>query len=388
MRRFPVVIWLIIGASYASLLVCAFTGGYVMSPELSALVNEQLASLPPFDSVWRLIEQEFYGDLPPAEVRARAAARGMLAVLDDPYTSLVDPQPAVREQQRLAGRYGDIGISLWWTPGGERVGLTPYPDGPAADAGVRVGDYLLAVDGAKVLTQTLSLEDLTWELQGEVGTTVTLGLLRPPSEWLTVTITRTEVLHPSVQWRTLEGNIGYLKIAMFTSQTAAETEEALDALIEIGVGALILDLRGNYGGVIAPLPQIGGMFLPENAVLYYVTEHHQERGIRVIMKDVTFSEPVTVLVDGGTASASEILAGALQDHERAHLIGEPTYGKGSVQSLYPLSDGSSLHLTTAVWYTPKHKLLDGVGLQPDLEISATPGQDAVLDAAIAYIEQN
>jgi carboxyl-terminal processing protease len=310
----------------------------------------------------------------------------MLAVINDPYTSLVDPQPAKQEQQRLAGRYGDIGLDLWWTPGGGNIGLTPYPDSPAAEAGVRESDYLLAVNGAPVATQTLSLEDLRWTLQGEVGTTVTLGLLRPPSDRFTVTVARDEVLHPSVQWRVLESDVGYLKIAMFTNQTAHEVAEALNALLETGVQALVLDLRGNYGGVIAPLPQIGGMFLPEDTVLYVVTEHHEEHAIHVIIEDVIFDGPVAVLVDSGTASASEILAGALQDHDRAQLIGAPTYGKGSVQSLYPLSDGSNLHLTTAVWLTPAHKQLDGVGLRPDLEIDALPGQDAALDAAIAYLE--
>jgi carboxyl-terminal processing protease len=386
MRRFPVVIWLVVGAVYASLLVCAFTGGYVMSPELGALVTEKIAPLPPFGSVWALIEQEFYGDLPPADVRVRAAARGMLEALNDPYTSIVDPQPAKHEQQRLAGRYGDVGLSLWWTPGGGHIGLTPYPEGPAAQAGICEGDYLLAVDGTTLITQTLTLEDLGWALQGEVGTTVTLGILHPPSERLTVTVKRNEVLHPSVEWRVLEGKMGYLKIAMFTSQTAAEVAEALKTFQVTGVHGLVLDLRGNYGGVIAPLPSIGGMFLPEDAVIYYVTEHHQEHAIRVIIGDVAFKKPVAVLVDHGTASASEILAGALQDHERAILIGGPTYGKGSVQSLYPLSDGSNLHLTTAVWTTPKHKQLDGVGLQPDLAVEAAPGQDMALDAAIAHLE--
>jgi carboxyl-terminal processing protease len=121
-------------------------------------------------------------------------------------------------------------------------------------------------------------------------------------------------------------------------------------------------------------------------VLYVITEHHEERAIHVIIDDVIFDGPVAVLVDSGTASASEILAGALQDHKRAQLIGVPTYGKGSVQSLYPLSDGSNLHLTTAVWLTPNHKQLDSVGLQPDFEIEAIPGQDAALDAALAYLE--
>lgn len=307
----------------------------------------------------------------------------MLTTLNDPYTILVDPQPAQQEQQRLAGRYGDVGVTLWWLPG-DGIGLTPYPDSPAARAGVLEGDRLLAIAG-QPLTGTLTLDEVSWQLRGEAETPITLTLLQhSPTLTQTLTVVREEVLHPSVTWRWVdaEAGIGYLDNNIFTDQSAVEIRQILGGAT--GLHALILDLRGNGGGVIAPLTEIGGMFLPPGTTMYYEVKQGQETPIKV--QDTSlFNGPLAVLVDGNTASAAEILAAALQEREHTVLVGEPTFGKGSIQALYPLRDGSTLHVTNGIWLTSRHKHLDGKGLQPEILVTSAPGQDTVLEAALEQL---
>lgn len=339
--------------------------------------------LPVLDEAWQLVIEDFYGVLPPAETRMRGAIRGLLATLDDPYTVLLDPEPAREEQQRLSGRIGSIGVSLWWAGDGA-IALAPHPDSPAAAAGVRMGDRLLAIDGVR-LDGVRDLDAVARRFEGDVGTTLTLTLQRDAAEF-TLTLTRAEAVQPSVQWRVLEGapHIGYLRLQLFTAETAEEVRQALATLQDRGVSALVLDLRGNGGGMLADLDAIAGLFLPSGATLYYDVRGAQERQVTV-RGPQQFHKPLLVLVDGSTASAAEILAAALRDQARATLIGAQTYGKGSIQALYPLQDGSVLHVTHAVWLTPNRERLDGVGLTPDIPVEPRPGADAVLETAVAYL---
>jgi carboxyl-terminal processing protease len=384
---------------YVSLLVLTFLSGFLLARNASppwtsaptsrgdaVKVNAGYADapLPPLAEAWVLTERQFYGAVPTEEERLRGAVRGLLETLGDPYTVLLDPHPAQQEQQRLSGRYGDAGLALWWTLDGH-IGVTPFPDSPAEDAGVQQGDYLLRVDG-ELVTNTQDLDAVAWELQGEVGTTVTLSLLRPPTPAFTLTVERDEVLHPSIQWRMLDvaSGIGYLQITLFTDQTAQEVDKAIAALKDQGAQALILDLRGNGGGVVAPLPRTLGIFMSQGTVVYYEIRQRDERPVRARGPRV-FEGPLAVLVDSGTASASEIFVAALQEQGRATIVGQPTFGKGSIQALYNLQDGSTLHLTNAVWLTPQRQRLDGVGVHPDLLVDPQPGQDAELDAAVMYL---
>ena len=367
-------------------LVGAFGGGVWAStqPAVQAILANVRTPLPPFGEAWTLTQQQFYGPLPPPDVRMRGAIRGVLETLDDPYTVLLDPPAAQQEQRQLAGRYGDVGVALWWTVDGG-IGLSPFPDGPAAIAGVREGDRLLSVDGVPV-TGTLNLDDVSRQFYGEVGTTVTLELLRPPTPALTVTVERDEVLHPSVRWRWIDAGkgIGYLRIAIFTDQTATEVRDLLSEAVRHPLNALVVDVRSNGGGVVAPLPAIAGVFLERGSTLYYEVERRNEAAVRA-KGEMLFAGPLAIVVDGGTASAAEIFAAALHENNRAVLVGQPTFGKGSIQRLYPLSDGSTLHITSAVWLTPERHRLDGEGLQPDLLIVPVEGQDAALSAALAYL---
>jgi len=367
-------------ALLALLVLLAFLGGWRAAPAVQARWATWRQPLPPLAEARYWLAQEFYGPLPPSETLTRGAIRGLLETLGDRYTILVDPQPAQQEKQRLAGRYGDVGVTLWWFPGGG-IGLSPTPGGPAT--ALQEGDQLLAVNGTDV-TAARTLDEVAWQLVGEVGTPVTLTVLRPPT--LTVTLVRAEVLHPSVQARVLDqaAGIGYIGVSLFTELTPEELQAAVTGLQAAGAQqALVLDLRNNGGGVIAPLPRIGALFLPPGTPLYRVTERGNEETVTAADLDrPPFTGPLVVLVNGGTASAAEILAAALHEHGRAALVGRQTFGKGSIQALYPLRDGSTLHITTAIWLTPGGQPLDGVGLEPDQTVEEQPGRDAVLEAAL------
>jgi carboxyl-terminal processing protease len=375
-------------------LAASFFGGLVVSPDVEAYIAGRTMPLRPLGEVWVYLEQEFYGELPPPEERARGAIRGMLALTGDPYTILLDPAPAQAESVRLSGREGNIGVTLWETPEGD-LAIDPYPDGPAARAGVNEGDHLLKIDeldltavesDGELFTPFAMARDA---LRGEPGSEVTLTLLRPPTLLLTTTIVREEVRRPSIEWRMVTEEIGYLDLDIFTHETATEMEEALLDLQDEGLRALILDLRGNGGGVVAPVPRIGGHFLGAGETIYFETTEGQEETVTTYEGElaVVFEGPLAILVDGGTASAAEMVAASLAEHGRATLIGRHTYGKASIQALYPLQDGSVLHVTRAVWLTPQRNRLDGIGIEPELVVEHQADRDADLQRARAYLEE-
>jgi carboxyl-terminal processing protease len=235
------------------------------------------------------------------------------------------------------------------------------------------------------------VDDVRASLHGEVGTAVTLSISRPPTPPFDLTITREEIQVPSVTWRMLDRipGVGYMRIESFTARTGEETTSALQGLQEAGISGLVLDLRGNSGGLIEPAVDTASQFLRDGLVLVEMRRDAEERTFPVRDGGVATEVPLAVLVDGGTASAAEIVAGALQDRDRAPLIGEPTFGKGAVQLIYDLSDGSSLHVTAAMWVTPDRHQIEGQGLVPDVNVPRGDGpQDEQLDRAVVYLEQH
>jgi len=244
------------------------------------------------------------------------------------------------------------------------------------------------VDGQEVTGATAIDEVRAW-VHGEEGTDVTLRISRPPTPPFDVTITREEIEMPSVAWRVLDEapDVGYLHVETFTERTGDEVIAALQNLqTDRAVSALVLDLRGNAGGLINPAVTTASQFLREGVVLIELSRDAEERSLEVRNGGVATDIPLAVLVDGGTASAAEIVAGALQDYGRAPLFGEPTFGKGAVQLIYDLSDGSSLHVTSAIWLTPNRHRLDGQGLTPDVVVAPEDGPgDEQLDRAVDYL---
>ena len=352
------------------------TVGHAEPPVNEGLMNE----------AWRIVESDFYGDIPSEQTRTYGAIKGSVQTLDDPYTYFIEPEPAVREQERLQGKFGGIGAYLTLDEQG-RVVLTPMVDRPAARAGVEKGDILLTIDGAP-LPEPADLDQITDMIRGEVGTKVLLTVQRG-EQTLDIPVERAEIELPSVIWRPVEEapDAGYIRIERFSGLTDREFSQALNELMQQGADrAFIIDLRGDPGGLVDAAVAVAGHFLDGGVVLIEKhadgsqKEYRAESGV-----DVPVETPVILLVDGNTASAAEILAGALQDAGRATLVGEKTYGKGSIQRIHRLSDGSALHVTFAKWFTPNDRAIDGSGLEPDVVVESSPDHDSYMEKALELL---
>jgi carboxyl-terminal processing protease len=347
-----------------------------------------------FWEVWQLVEKDFIGALPNSQDRVYGAIRGSLAALNDPYTAFVEPQPHQREKEDLRGSFGGIGVTMRRNAQGDLV-LTPLPDSPALKAGVQDGDVMLEVDG-KPITATMPFDAIAAVVRGQVGTQVRITVRREgQSELIYFTITRQVIDTPSASSRILDGSpqIGYIAIDRFTERSGSEVQSAIKDLKQKGAQQIVLDLRDNGGGLLDSAVDVASQFIGEGVVLYEKQKGQDERTFQVKPGGLATDLPMVVLVNHGTASASEIVAGALRDHGRATLIGEQTFGKGSVQHIYDLTDGSSLHVTAAEWFTPDHHQLTGNGLKPDIAVSRSSddlaaGRDSQLDQAVTFLKES
>lgn len=383
-----------------ALLLIAFVAGYLLrswqlgSVPLSAPagvagsaaeVTEPIIQDELYQQVWSLLERDFYGDAPTMRERLYGSVRGLAESYDDPYTYFVEPQPRELERDQLRGSFGGIGAYI--DPTQDGFILRPMEDQPAARAGVMAGDRLVAVDDQPI-TEEIDLDTVLGWVRGEVGSEVCLDLERPdpaggaPAS-LRICVVRAEIETPSVEWRILDddpaqANVGYIRHTLFSERSADEMLRAIQELQEAGADRFILDLRGNPGGLVDTAVAVADLWLDEGVVLYERQASGQERTFSSTPGDVSRGAPLVVLVDHGSASASEIVAGALRDRSRALLVGEQTFGKGSVQLVHDLVDHSSLHVTTARWYTPDWGAIDGVGLTPDIVVE--PGNDPLARA--------
>lgn len=383
------------------LAVVAFAAGYLVNDfvELRQApagnssngdsIEEEFAV---FWEAWRYVEQSYIGEVPPAKQIVYGAIRGAVSALQDPYTLFIEP--AVREEERetLRGNFGGIGATITRNEAGDVV-LTPIPGNPAEAAGILDGDVLLAVDG-RAVTDEMTVEVIVEQIRGEKGTTVTLTVRHPGAvDPVDITIERADILIPSVSARILVDapEIGYIQLTRFSGESSNEVARAITNLQEQGAETLILDLRQNGGGLLDAAVDISDHFLTDGPILYQRSKSANEQAFMADGEAIAGDMPLVILVDGGTASSSEIVAGALQDRDRAILIGTRTFGKGSVQLVYDLSDGSSIHVTSARWFTPEHHQIDQQGLEPDIVVEPTQeaiadGRDEILNRAVEYLQ--
>lgn len=366
------------------------------SSDLTAIPGRVLhpaAEEPPqfeiFWEAWGYVERDFYGQLPASDKElAYGAIRGMLQGVGDPYTYFIEPSDHEIEEAQLEGRHGGIGAEYVMADG-YLVVVAVLEDSPAALAGISTGDVIVAVDGTDVLG--LSQNEAILLIRGkEVGTEAVLTILREgESEPLTVTVVREEVEVPTVIWELQEGGVGYVRITFFGARTSGELSAALKELKSSGADELILDLRDNPGGMVTTAVDVVGQFIDTGVVFYERDKEGNDKVFNARRGGEATSIPLAVLVNRGTASASEIVGGAIQDHDRGVLFGERTFGKGSLQSIHELSDNSSIHVTIAQWLTPDRHQIDGAGLLPNVEVipseeALAEGRDPQLEAALAY----
>jgi carboxyl-terminal processing protease len=341
---------------------------------------------PLLNEVQSLIDTAYLREQPNPETRQYGAIRGMLQTLDDRYTFFVDPPVAQSESDVLAGTYGGVGVQIQRFENGDLV-MFPFEESPAIEAGIEEGDILVAIDGERV-TYEVRQDVIDQMLRGEVkrNNGVDVTFVRDGDE-LTVFVKFGVINVPSVVWRTLSEDqpIGYLQILRFTNRTPDEVNQALEELNATSIKGLILDLRNNNGGLLKESVDAASLLLDGGVVLYERSlggEETFEAETGSLISDI----PVVVLVNGGTASAAELVAGALRDRQRAILIGQQTFGKGTVQQIFRLSDDSSIHITSAEWLTPGRNQISGVGLEPDISmIPDENGRDVELGEAIRYL---
>lgn len=352
--------------------------------------SETETGYPLLDEVQNLIDQYYLREQPDYTQRQYAAIRGVISSLDDRYTFFIDPPVAQSESDVLAGTYGGIGVLLGRNELGEFV-LFPFLDSPAIRAGIEDNDRLVAVNGTR-LTISEQQDAVDQMLRGEVleGNGVEIAVVKHTTgEEVTVFIPFEVINVPSVVWRVLEEDtrIGYIQILRFTNRTPEELTTAVADLRSANVEALILDLRNNAGGLLQESVTVADEFL-DGGVVLYERSRDSERTFDAQPGGAITDLPLVVLVDVGTASAAELVAGAIRDSGRGIIIGQTTFGKGTVQQIFRLSDQSSIHITSAEWFTPNNSTIEGVGLVPDITmIPDENGRDVEIGEAIRHLQQ-
>jgi carboxyl-terminal processing protease len=323
-----------------------------------------------FSDVFGRIKNDYVESVEDKELLENAI-RGMLTGLD-PHSSYLDVEQFKELQVGTTGQFGGLGIEVGMENGFVKV-IAPIDDTPAQRAGIQAGDLIIRLDDTPVKGMTLN--DAVKVMRGEPGTDIKLTIVREGLDKpLQVTITRDIIKVKSVKRRTLEPGYGYLRISQFQSKTADYLEDAIGDLKkenDDNLKGLVLDLRNNPGGVLNGAVAVSDAFLTKGLIVYTEGRIDDSRlRFNATPDDLLDGAPIVVLVNQGSASASEIVAGALQDHKRAIILGNKTFGKGSVQTILPLSGGTALKLTTARYFTPSGRSIQAEGITPDIELES------------------
>ncbi len=302
----------------------------------------------------------------------KGALEGLVNSLDDPYSYYEDPESLKREEEDLLkGEFGGLGIWITIKDGVLTI-ISPIEDTPAYKAGVKAGDQIVEIDGES--TSGITLREAVNKLRGKKGTKVTLTIRRKGlSKNIKITIVRDIIKVESVKSKIFYGDIGYLRLTSFNGKTYKDMKKALRKFKNKGIKGIILDLRNNPGGLLAVAVDVAGEFLPDKKIVYIVDRNGKKRALW--SGDGDFPDiPLVVLVNKGSASASEIVSGAIKDYKRGLLIGQKTFGKGLVQNVFMLSNGGALHLTIARYLTPSGAYIHKKGIEPDIVVKEEEGE--------------
>ena len=353
------------------IIVLLFTGQIIHAedipiPEAGELPVDQIRT---FAEVFAKIKKDYVENVEDSTLLEHAI-KGMLEGLD-PHSSYLDEDAYLDLQEGTSGEFGGLGIEVGMEDGFIKV-ISPIDDTPAQKAGMQSGDLVIRLDETPV--KGLSLNDAVTRMRGEPGTDITLTIIREGEDKpLKITITRDVIKVKSVRTQTLEPGFGYLRISHFQSRTAEDARAGLQQLKQDNNGnlnGLILDLRNNPGGILSAAVGISDLFLDKGLIVYTEGRIDDSRlKFNAKPADILDNAPMVVLVNAGSASASEIVAGALQDHKRAIIMGQKTFGKGSVQTVLPISNAAALKLTTARYFTPSGRSIQVSGIEPDVVIT-------------------
>ncbi|MDO8577974.1 MAG: S41 family peptidase [Dehalococcoidales bacterium] len=359
-------------AAIAAILVismaASFAAGCLFAPPDQGLeaVNE----------AWSIISRNYVDRTKVNSSNMSAEAiRGMVAAIDDPYSAYLSPEEFQASTNGFQGKFEGIGATVGIKNDVITI-VAPIQDSPADKAGIKPGDAILAIDGQS--TSGMGVEQAVSLIRGPKGTSVKL-LVQHEGETVTseITIVRAEIQLTSVSF-SMKGDIAYIRISHFTEQTDKELLPVLGNITQNGATGIIIDLRSNPGGILNSVVDIASHFIKEGVIVSTVDNKGRKETLSVTPESTTTDLPMVVLTDNYSASGSEVLAGAFQDYGRATIAGTRTYGKGSVDQLFELSDGSGVYLTIGRWLTPKGRMIEGQGIDPDPGAALTlTGDDAV-----------
>lgn len=368
----------------AGALVVLLAGGVVSCSVFKSEENQKMELLN------SLIDRYYIGDVDETDL-SEGVYKGYIEGLGDPYSVYYDEEETKQMSESLSGEFGGVGALMSQDrETGVITVLQVYDGSPAQEAGMRDGDTLYKVEGEEVTGEDLS--DVVSKVKGEKGTQVTLTVLRADTgDEEELTITRDTIEAQTVSHEMKENNVGYIRITEFDSVTYEQYKSALEDLEGQGMEQLIVDLRSNPGGNLDTVCDILDLMLPEGLIVY-TEDKNGEREEYTSDEENQFDKPLVVMMNGYSASASEIFAGAIQDYGLGQIVGTQSYGKGVVQSVFDLQDGTSVKLTIAEYFTPNGRSIDGEGITPDVEVEYqydenNPDADNQLEKAMEVVAQ-
>ena len=397
--------WVISLALAAVVGAVLFVGGYLAGGGTAssgcAAPDESFAA---FCEAYARIQDEYVDDLDPDKL-AEGAIRGMFQYgVEDPYSGYMPPEQYQQALGDLSGSFGGIGAEMAMTNTEDPADLAacaafndicrlvvvaPLDDTPAERAGLQSGDHVLAVDGESVEGSTVN--DQVTKIRGEPGSEVTLTIQRDGDEPFDLTITRAEIVLQEVETRMIDEHVGYIALNGFSAPASEQFAAGLAELLDQGADQLVFDLRDNPGGYIDAAQQIASQFVDDGLIFTQESANDDVRRYESTGDGIATDPdlPLVVLINGGSASASEIVAAALQERERATLVGEPSFGKNTVQVWGRLENEGGVRITISRWFTPEHNSVAPDGIQPDIDAARTddtpPEEDPILDAALAFL---
>jgi carboxyl-terminal processing protease len=368
-------------------MTLTFSAGYFVGRQpdavpVSAQTEDRDALFAPFWEVYDLVNSRYIDPLDQQQLMI-GAINGMLESIGDENTNYMDPETYARWNESLSGSFEGIGATVEKdeVTGGMRI-IRPLDNSPAEASGLLPGDIIMEVGGEDITD--LSLSDIISLVRGPAGTLVRLGILREGEpELLEFTIVRARIELPDVEYRMLDNNVGYIRLYQFSDQTTARLRDALTTLNAESLNGLVLDLRNNPGGYLNTSLEVISQFVAEGPILIEQFPGDQEQVFEASGDALAPTVPLAIIVDEGSASASELVAGSLRDLDRAVLVGTQTYGKSTVQTISPISTGGAVRITVARWVTPDGISAEPDGIIPDVEIAFDPESDPEFDNQMA-----